>query len=114
MSHVVYYHRHYSLQIMSQEVVSRAIQHKDGQSSKLVLGKFAGGMPASPQKLPSTYVWVSDFRPNRDSFFGGLTYTWIDLCVHVYGTLSVIKAFKTANILLLFELLSFMQPLFTV
>jgi len=34
-------------------------------------------LATSPQKPPTTYTWVNDFRPHRTRFLrGGATYTW--------------------------------------
>ena len=51
----------------------------------------------SPQKPPTTYTRVNDFRPHRHSLFRGATYTWerlireyiryVSLTVHAYCTL---------------------------
>ena len=48
--------------------------------------KFAGGRPVSPQRLPSTYLWVNHFRPNMDSFLWGSTYKRINLYTSTYGS----------------------------
>ena len=48
----------------------------------------------SPQKPPTTYTWVDDFRPHKDSLFGGRLIRESDLYAGIYGNHLLVVLFK--------------------